>query len=235
MKYTLEIRMTGEQIVGIIEDENGNQHEVNEFYQHSWDEQLQIMDLKAMGRFFQAFVVRITNHLPERSEITKIQLHDNIDGWAFLDANGQTLQAGNYRAELQPQFKGYLKAMRLNGIAGQLERKAGAEFSLNTPLLAALWFKNEHADQYEQLAYFASFQEYLHYLFTGKNQIMPHLAARTGLYDLGHAQWDSQALALVGLTEGMLPDVVNVDGFEDQILPEFSRLLGLNKDTKIKW
>lgn len=235
MKYTLEIRMASERIVGVIEDENGNQQEVSEFYQHTWSEQLSEMNLKAMGSFFQAFVKKITEQLPKRSDITTIQLHDNIDGWAFLDEKGQTLQSANFKNELLPKFNGYLKAMHLNGIVGQLERKAGAEFSLNTPLLAALWFKNEHADQYDKLAYFVSFQEYLHYLFTGKNQIMPHLAARTGLYDLGHNCWDPQALAFVGFDEKMLPEVVNVASFEDQILPDFAKQLGLNKDTKIKW
>lgn len=235
MKYTLEIRMAGERMVGIIEDENGNQQEVSEFYRQTWSEQLNDMNLKAMGNFFQMFVQKITKSLPQRSDITTIQLHDNIDGWAFLDENGQTLQSANFRNELLPTFNGYLKAMHLNGIVGQLERKAGNEFSVNTPLLAALWFKNEHADQYEKLTYFVSFQEYLHYLFTGKNQIMPHLAARTGLYDLRHNGWDPQALAFVGFDEKMLPDVVKVEDFEDHILPEFSKKLGLNKDTKIKW
>ena len=56
MKYTLEIRMAGERMVGIIEDENGNQQEVSEFYQQTWSEQLNEMNLKAMGSFFQMFV-----------------------------------------------------------------------------------------------------------------------------------------------------------------------------------
>lgn len=235
MKYTLEIRIAQDQVIASAIDENGNRRDESHPYTKKWLTAMANLDFQTLGTMFIHGLEQFRAQLPPRSQVQLIQLHDNTDGWAFLDQNDATLASGVLSGAQVPVAQGYLRALRLNGIAGQLEAKAGVTFTENLPLLAVLWLKNEQPHLFEQMARFCSLQEYLHQIFTGEDQITTHLAARTGLYDLNHAKWDPQALALVNLTVDQLPQVVTADKFASQIIPEMVEKLGLLKDTQIRW
>lgn len=235
MKYTLEIRIAQDQVIASAIDENENRRDVSHPYSKKWLVAMANLDLQALGTMFIHGLEQFREQLPPRSQVQLIQLHDNTDGWAFLNQNDVTLASGVLTGAQLPVAQGYLRALRLNGIAGQLEAKAGVTFTENLPLLAVLWLKNEQPHLFEQMARFCSLQEYLHQILTGEDQITTHLAARTGLYDLNHAKWDPQALALVNLSVDQLPQVVTADKFASQIVPEMVEKLGLLKDTQIRW
>ncbi|WP_258089211.1 FGGY family carbohydrate kinase [Weissella fangxianensis] len=134
----------------------------------------------------------------------------SLDGLMPLDKDFAPLMPVIYGKDTQK----YVDALTMNGVTGQLQRKMGLSLLDTTPFVLILWLKNERPDIYEQAVHYMSLQSYIIYRLFGKNIISRAYAARTGLYDLVTDEWDTQALALSGLTTAALPEVTN---FSDEM------------------
>jgi len=235
MKYKFDLIITGSSVHITTIDENGNQNVRNLQYSDETQQKMQKLDAAQLVVLLEKTIKELIDELPSRSEITEIKLRESLDAWLFMDADGTMLLNQYLNVTEVDKLQGYLKALKLNGVIDQLEAKSGVMISTETPLIFALWFKNEQRHLLSHLKYLSSMHEYIHFAWTGKNQITPHLAARTGMFDLEKNTWNPQALALVEMSEDILPEVVTDDQIVTNLLPEVIERLGVSKHTQVHW
>jgi gluconokinase len=74
-------------------------------------------------------------------------------------------------------------------------------------------------------------QSYIMYRLFDLYVTSPAAAGRTGFYNLTTQTWDAQALALSGLKEQMLPQVIDFQTRSFILMPEMCTYLGIDEDT----
>ncbi|MCM0583232.1 hypothetical protein H9L19_02260 [Weissella diestrammenae] len=235
MKYKFELTITSSAINTKIIDENGNAKLQERRFSDDTRAHLQSLDVVHAANVLEQMLRELIESLPRNSEISDIKIHESFDAWVFMDENDNILLKEYLNVTEADKLQGYLKALKLNGVIAQLESKSGLMISTETPLILALWFKNERPELVPVWRRMSSLHEYFYRIWTGKNQISIHLAARTGMYDLANNCWNLQALALIGITPDYLPEVVAADHLESYLLPEAIERIGLSKHTKIYW
>lgn len=92
----------------------------------------------------------------------------------------------------------------------QLYHRTGTPLHPMSPLCKLIWFRENEPALFERAARFVSFKEYLFYHLTRKWLVDYSMASATGLFDSQRLQWDSEALALAGITAERLAEPVPV-------------------------
>jgi len=226
MKYTLTIDVSLLSIKTTLIDENNAQQ------QHEWplattdEERAMITPDQIYNQMLAA--IKEANQLLLDSPAAKIEeiifSEISLDGLMPLDKDFEPLMPVIYGQDTQK----YVDALTMNGVTGQLQRKMGLSLLDRTPFVLILWLKNEQPDVYEKAVHYMSLQSYIIYRLFGKNIISRAYAARTGLYDLVTVEWDTQALALSGLTTAALPEVINFSDETFAISDEVATQTGIS-------
>lgn len=212
MKYTLTIDVSLLSVKTTLIDENNAQRQHELPLATTDEERATITPDQIYNQTLAA--IKEANKLLLDSPAAKVEeiifSEISLDGLMPLDKDFATLMPVIYGKDTQK----YVDALTMNGVTGQLQRKMGLSLLDTTSFVLILWLKNERPDIYEQAVHYMSLQSYIIYRLFGKNIISRAYAARTGLYDLVTDEWDTQALALSGLTTAALPEVTN---FSDEM------------------
>lgn len=96
-----------------------------------------------------------------------------------------------------------------------------------------IWFRKEQPHVFQQTAKFISIKEYILYRLCNKFLVDRSLASGTGLYNIQKCQWDTELLAIVGITDEKLSTVVPTTHVETGILPAVAAELGLDSQTPV--
>lgn len=96
-----------------------------------------------------------------------------------------------------------------------------------------IWFRKEQPHVFQQTAKFISIKEYILYRLCNKFLVDRSLASGTGLYNIHKCQWDTELLAIVGITDEKLSTVVPTTHVETGILPAVAAELGLDSQTPV--
>lgn len=226
MKYTLTIDVSLLSIKTTLIDENSAQHQVELPVSTTDTERAAITPDKIFNQMISA--IKKANEVlldSPTSKIEEVVLSEiSIDGLMPLDKDFASLMPVIYGKDTQK----YVDALTMNGVTGQLQRKMGLSLLDTTPLFLILWLKNEQPDVYEQAAHYMSLQSYIIYRLFGKNITSRAYAARTGLYNLVTDEWDTQALALSGLTAENLPAVTDFSDNTFTVSDEFATQTGIS-------
>ena len=124
-------------------------------------------------------------------------------------------------------------ADRLNMMTeGQiLYLKTGTPVHPMSTLTKLLWLKEDQPELFKQTAYFADIKAYLfHHLF-GIFKVDSSIASCSGLFNLKTDDWDPQALALAGIRQDQLPEIVDGTSQEIGLTKTAQEQLGLPADT----
>lgn len=150
-----------------------------------------------------------------------------VDSLIPFNEQKKSLMPVKYGYETQK----YIDALVMNGVIGQLERKTGLIFQEVTPLMQILWLKNEQPAIFTEATQYMNVQSYIMYRLFDLYVTSPAAAGRTGFYNLTTQTWDAQALALSGLKEQMLPQVIDFQTHSFILMPEMCTYLGIDEDT----
>jgi gluconokinase len=85
-----------------------------------------------------------------------------------------------------------------------LYRRTGCPLHPMYPLAKILWFRHERPELFRAAAKFVSIKEYVLHRLTGEWLVDASLASGSGLFDNRRLDWDSEALAAVGITPDRL-------------------------------
>ncbi len=101
------------------------------------------------------------------------------------------------------------------------------------PLYKILWLRQTHPDVFGRAAHFVSAKEYVLHKLTGQYRLDYAIAAGTGMLNVRTLTWDSQALALSGLSSDQLSPLGDAEDSLPGLLPEAARALDLPEGTPV--
>jgi sugar (pentulose or hexulose) kinase len=136
-----------------------------------------------------------------------IDINNAIEGLVALNENSESV-APILIADKNDQH--FIEALTMNGIGGQLARKNAHDLTTTMPVVQILRLKNNAAEVYATATMYRPLTAYLRTVLTGHNVLTEQEASMTGMFDQASHQWDTQALALTGLTAIQLPEVGDV-------------------------
>jgi len=90
-----------------------------------------------------------------------------------------------------------------------LYRRTGCPFHPSYPLCKILWMRDHRADLFKRAAKFVSIKSFILSALFGKFVEDISVASATGLLNIRSMRWDSEALALTGLGEERLPELLS--------------------------
>jgi len=230
MKYTLTIDMAAANINTVLTDENDNQQTNHFGYAGVVFPTDDVTPDNIADTLIEALST-LRKGLPgEQDVITEIHFVTGIaNAWMALDEQftplTEVISGGDNRAVK------YVDALMLNGIGGQLQRKAGLPMTANEPLVLTLWLKNERPDVYQMAAHYMGVQEFILYRLFGINETDTVHAARTGFYNVTQQNWDRQALAVTGLTGAQLPTIMKSTKITTPLLADVAMQTQLDDQT----
>jgi gluconokinase len=111
--------------------------------------------------------------------------------------------------------------------------RTGTPIHAMSPLAKLLWLRSAHPDILHRAARFVGLKEWIWYQWFGEWIIDASLVSATGLYNLHQRQWDTEALALVGLTPDYFSRVVPPTCTRSGELPEALRAVGVEPGCAI--
>lgn len=230
MKYILTIDMAAASINTVLTDENDNQQTNHFGYEGVVFPTDDVTPDNIANTLINALGT-LQRGLPgEQDVITEIHFVTGIaNAWVALDEDftplTEVISGGDNRAAK------YVDALMLNGIGGQLQRKAGIPMTATEPLVLTLWLKNEQPDVYQTAAHYMGVQEFVLYRLFGINVIDTVHAARTGFYNVETQTWDRQALAVTGLTATHLPQIITTTTINTPLLAQVAAQTNLDAQT----
>jgi gluconokinase len=97
-----------------------------------------------------------------------------------------------------------------------------------TPFVKLLWMKETQYEPYQQAKYFMSIKEYLLQCWFNKRVIDYSMASATGLFNPATHNWDQELLALTGITEEQLSEIVPPTEILTGIDPKIAEEMSIN-------
>ncbi len=120
-------------------------------------------------------------------------------------------------------FPGLLARMDAEAIY----QRTGCPPLFQYPLAKLEWLRVRRPEIFRRARWFLGAKDYLLLRLVGKPLTEPSLATATQMMDVRALRWDPELLALVGLTEDRLPEVVPPEARLGPLRPEAAAALGL--------
>lgn len=148
-----------------------------------------------------------------------------------VDGDGQALYRMLTWADTRSQ--NYTEKLKTEYDVRAIYAKTGCPTHPMYPLAKILWFKYEQPEIFKRTAKFVSIKEYIFYRFFGKYIVDKSLASGTGLYNLHTLEWDKDILAILGIDEDKLGQVLPTTHVEQNFKPEILKALGLTSEIAV--
>lgn len=123
-----------------------------------------------------------------------------------LDAGGRPLTPLMIWADRRAEDQAARLRAGPRGLA--LQRRTGTPLHPMSPLLKLRWLSEQEPDLFARVRHWAGVKEILLLRLTGTFVVDHGIASGTGLFNLGDAAWDAEALAYAGVTAEQLPEPV---------------------------
>jgi len=144
-----------------------------------------------------------------------------------VDADGHPLTRAMTWADTRSES--YAHALKGSEMGKRIYAVTGCPIHAMSPLCKLLWLKEHQPLVFERAAKFISIKEYIWRRLFGKYFIDHSLASATGLFDIRRRVWNPESLALIGIDEGRLSELVPCTYWEAGLLPGWASL-GLPAD-----
>jgi gluconokinase len=123
--------------------------------------------------------------------------------------------------------------------ADRIKRESGAEIYRRTgtpihpmsPLVKLCWLKESDRRLFDSTARFVSIKEYVFHRFFKRYLVDHSIASATGLFNISTLEWESEALALAGITPEHLSRPVSTIERVEGLEADIARATGLTRDT----
>ncbi|WP_328423866.1 gluconokinase [Micromonospora sp. NBC_00389] len=148
-----------------------------------------------------------------------------------LDADGVPLT----RSVTWADARSTRQAERLRAVPSglALHRRTGTPMHPMAPLPKLLWFAEQEPKLFERVAHWVGIKDWV-LLRLCEVLVTDHsVASGTGLMDIHKLEWDSEALAIAGITEEQLPQLVSTTAVLPGLTPQAAAATGLPQRTPV--
>jgi gluconokinase len=115
----------------------------------------------------------------------------------------------------------------------ELYQQTGTPIHPMSPLSKLLWLRECAPDIFNQAARFISIKEYVLYQLFERYVVDYSIASATGLFNLRQLTWDKDAIALSGIREDQLSELVPTTTILRGMKSDYATAIGLHPDTPI--
>lgn len=161
--------------------------------------------------------------------ITHIAFSAAMHSLIAVDADGRPLT----RSITWMDTRASAWAQRLRSDLGghAIYLRTGTPIHPMSPLAKLLWLKAEQPELFAAAARFVGIKEYVFFRLFGRWLVDHSIASATGLFNLADCNWDSEALAVAGITADRLPVPVPTTTAVTGLSPAVAGKLGIPADT----
>jgi gluconokinase len=171
--------------------------------------------------------------LPQKCKVTTVCFSSSMHSILCVDKFGVPL--GN--AITWSDNRARLEAMEVKQdtqAAAALYEATSTPIHPMAPLYKIAWLRKNDPVRFEATAKFLSIKSYIiHQLIGGDYLIDYSLASSTGMFNINTFKWDTNALAIAGITEDHLPKAVSVFTPLGKLKGAYLTSLGLDENTKL--
>ncbi|MBT1705475.1 gluconokinase [Chryseosolibacter indicus] len=124
-------------------------------------------------------------------------------------------------------------AERLKGspVGDSIYRQTGTPIHAMSPLTKIIWFKENQPEIFSKTKRFISIKEYIWYKLFNAYEADYSIASATGLMDIISLRWNTQALALAGITETQLSKLIDTNHLRRGITKQLAGDLAIDEST----
>jgi gluconokinase len=177
-----------------------------------------------------AAVAQVMQHL-EPGSIAAIGFSAAMHSIIAMDAADQALTPAIIWADNRSVAQ--VERLKKNGVGHSLYLRTGTPIHPMSPLPKLLWLREMMPDLFKQATRFISIKEYLFHRWFNRYIVDHSIASATGLLNLDRLQWDEDALALIGITENHLSEIVPTTYVLRGIDITFAQAMGIHSDTPV--
>lgn len=127
----------------------------------------------------------------------------------------------------------WAKLLKQSGQGQEIYLRTGTPIHPMSPLVKLCWLRQDQPDLFQQAARFISIKEYVFFRLTRRYVVDYSIASATGLLNLNHLNWDSEALEIAGVQPAQLSELVPTTYLLKPIQSEFAATMGISPDTPI--
>lgn len=117
--------------------------------------------------------------------------------------------------------------------AAALYHRIGVPLHPMLPLVKLLWLQQTQPEVFNRAAKFISIKEYILHRWFGQFVVDYSIANATGLFNIHTLDWDSEALAIAGITGDRLSDLVPTTQVLRGMAPEAARAMGISAEVPV--
>lgn len=113
----------------------------------------------------------------------------------------------------------------------EIYRRTGTPIHPMSPLVKLCWLKDTQPALFDSAARFVSIKEYVFHRFFQRYLVDHSIASASGLFNISTLEWESEALALAGITAERLSTPVSTIARIEGLDADIARRTGLTRDT----
>jgi len=183
---------------------------------------------------------RILDAVRESIRATVAELDRPVAGLSFstamhsligLDAGGDPLTPSITWADARASRQAERLRAVPSGLA--LHRRTGTPVHPMAPLPKLLWFAEQEPALFERAAHWVGIKEWVLLRLSGLLVTDHSVASGTGLMDIHRLDWDTEALAVAGISGEQLPRLVSTTAVLPRLTPEGADGTGLPERTPV--
>lgn len=125
----------------------------------------------------------------------------------------------------------YAVELRATAQGTDIYKRTGTPIHAMSPLCKLLWLKQEHPDIHQSAHKFIGIKEYVFFKLFGRYVVDYSIASATGMFNHQTLDWDSECLALTGITADKLPHPVPSTTVLRGLNPHYAKDMGIHPDT----
>ena len=148
-----------------------------------------------------------------------------------LDARGMPLTPSITWADTRASAQA--ERLRASPQGLPLHRRTGTPAHPMSPLSKLLWFREQQPALFDQVSHWVGIKDYLIRQLCGVLVTDHSLASGTGLLDIHHLDWDSDALQLAGVSVEQLPELVPTTTVLPPLTEAAAVTMGVARDTPV--
>ncbi|GAB3954590.1 hypothetical protein GCM10027614_61930 [Micromonospora vulcania] len=114
-----------------------------------------------------------------------------------------------------------------------LHRRTGTPVHPMAPLPKLLWFAEQEPALFEQVAHWVGIKDWVLLRLCDALVTDHSVASATGLLNIHELEWDGEALAMAGITEEQLPQLVGTTAVLPGLTPQAAAVTGLPQRTPV--
>ena len=115
----------------------------------------------------------------------------------------------------------------------EIYRRTGTPIHPMSPFIKLVWLRHEHSELFNKAAKFISIKEYIFARLFQQYVVDHSIASATGLLNLRQLAWDREALAIAGITEEQLSQLVPTTRVLQPMQTDYAQRMGIPAETPV--